>query len=75
VAPLSRAGRPTRDENDLVRLRARIEALPERLQIVLSLHYLEGLRFDEIALVLDEDVAEVERLNTHAIGLLDSPET
>jgi RNA polymerase sigma factor for flagellar operon FliA len=44
-----------------------IRSLPERLQTVLGLHYLEGLTYREIAKILD--VSEPRICQLHAEGL------
>jgi RNA polymerase sigma factor for flagellar operon FliA len=48
-------------------LAAAIKALPERLQTVLGLHYLEGLTYREIAKILD--VSEPRVCQLHADGV------
>jgi len=51
-------------------LAAAIAGLPERLQLVLSLHYQESLTYREIAKVLDVSEPRVCQLHSEAVGLL-----
>lgn len=44
--------------------------LPERLQLVLSLHYQDGLTYREIARILDVSEPRVCQLHGEAVGLL-----
>lgn len=47
-----------------------IEGLPERQQLVLSLHYVEGLTYREIAKILDVSEPRVCQIHGEAIGKL-----
>ena len=47
-----------------------IEKLPERLQLVLSLHYVEGLTYREIAKILDVSEPRVCQIHGEAMALL-----
>jgi RNA polymerase sigma factor FliA len=51
-------------------LAAAVAGLPERLQLVLSLHYVEGLAYREIAKVLDISEPRVCQLHGDAVGKL-----
>jgi RNA polymerase sigma factor FliA len=51
-------------------LAAAVAGLPERLQLVLSLHYVEGLTYREIAKVLDVSEPRVCQLHGDAVGKL-----
>jgi RNA polymerase sigma factor for flagellar operon FliA len=52
------------------RLSEAIEKLPERLRLVLSLHYIEDLTYREIAGILKVSEPRVCQLHTEAIGQL-----
>ena len=52
------------------RLTEAIEKLPERLRLVLSLHYIEDLTYREIAGILKVSEPRVCQLHTEAIGQL-----
>jgi RNA polymerase sigma factor for flagellar operon FliA len=52
------------------RLTEAIEKLPERLRLVLSLHYIEDLTYREIADILKVSEPRVCQLHTEAIGQL-----
>ncbi len=52
------------------KLQAAIRALPERLQTVLSLHYVEGLTYREIAFVLEVSEPRVCQLHGEAVKKL-----
>ena len=52
------------------RLSEAIERLPERLRLVLSLHYIEDLTYREIAGILKVSEPRVGQLHTEAIGQL-----
>jgi RNA polymerase sigma factor for flagellar operon FliA len=47
-----------------------VEGLPERLQLVLSLHYVEGLTYREIAKILDVSEPRVCQIHSEAIAKL-----
>jgi RNA polymerase sigma factor FliA len=47
-----------------------VAALPERLQLVLSLHYVEGLTYREIAKILEVSEPRVCQLHAEAVALL-----
>ncbi len=51
-------------------LASAVEALPERLRILMGLHYLEGLNYREIAKVLGVSEPRVCQLHAEAIGKL-----
>ena len=51
-------------------LAAAVAELPDRLQLVLSLHYVEGLAYREIAKVLDVSEPRVCQLHGDAVGKL-----
>ena len=51
-------------------LTAAVAGLPERLQLVLSLHYVEGLAYREIAKVLDVSEPRVCQLHGDAVAKL-----
>jgi RNA polymerase sigma factor for flagellar operon FliA len=51
-------------------LTAAVAALPERLQLVLSLHYVEGLTYREIAKILDVSEPRVCQIHGEAIAKL-----
>jgi RNA polymerase sigma factor for flagellar operon FliA len=52
------------------RVTAAVSSLPERLQLVLSLHYVEGLTYREIAHVLDVSEPRVCQLHGDAVRAL-----
>jgi RNA polymerase sigma factor for flagellar operon FliA len=52
------------------RLTDAIEQLPERLRMVLSLHYIEDLTYREIAGMLDVSEPRICQLHSEAIGHL-----
>lgn len=52
------------------RLAAAVGELPERLRILLGLHYLEGLTYKEIGTVLKVSEPRVCQLHTEAVGKL-----
>jgi RNA polymerase sigma factor for flagellar operon FliA len=59
------------DKTTIVRrLTGAIEELPERLQLVLSLHYVEGLTYKEIALALEVSEARICQLHGEAVKKL-----
>jgi RNA polymerase sigma factor for flagellar operon FliA len=47
-----------------------IGRLPERLQLILSLHYEEGLTYREVAKILDVSEPRICQLHGEAVGLL-----
>jgi RNA polymerase sigma factor for flagellar operon FliA len=47
-----------------------VARLPERLQILLSLHYVEGLTYREVAKLLGVSEPRVSQLHTEAVGKL-----
>jgi len=47
-----------------------IAALPERLQLVIQLHFLEELNLTEIAAILDVSVPRVHQLKANALEKL-----
>jgi len=51
-------------------LAAGVARLPDRLQLVLSLHYEEGLTYREIARVLDVSEPRICQLHAEAVGML-----
>ncbi|HIB68688.1 MAG TPA: FliA/WhiG family RNA polymerase sigma factor [Phycisphaerales bacterium] len=51
-------------------LRANLELLPEREQLLLNLYYFEGLNISEIAQVLSVSEARVSQLHRRALGKL-----
>jgi len=62
------------------RLKAKISVLPERLQTVLGLHYIEGCTYREIAQMLQVSEPRVCQLHAEAVALLrgafnDKPDT
>jgi RNA polymerase sigma factor for flagellar operon FliA len=59
------------EHRELVRAMTQaIGQLPERLQLVLSLHYVEGLTYREIAKILDVSEPRVCQIHGEAMGLL-----
>lgn len=54
----------------LARLTRAVEALPERLQILVSLHYVEGLSYREIAHIFDVSEPRVCQLHADAMRRL-----
>lgn len=55
---------------DRTQLAAAVAQLPERLQLVVKLHFVEELNLTEIAAVLDVSVPRVHQLKTAALGKL-----
>jgi RNA polymerase sigma factor FliA len=53
-------------------LGAAVAKLPQRLQLVLSLHYVEGLTYREIAKILEVSEPRVCQLHSEAMGILRS---
>jgi RNA polymerase sigma factor for flagellar operon FliA len=51
-------------------LAAAIGRLPQRLQLILSLHYEEGLTYREIAKILDVSEPRICQLHGEAVGML-----
>ena len=47
-----------------------VASLPERLQLVLSLHYVEGLTYREIAKILEVSEPRVCQLHGESVALL-----
>lgn len=47
-----------------------LDALPERLKLVMSLYYYNSLNFKEIGLVLDVSESRISQLHTQAVGTL-----
>jgi RNA polymerase sigma factor for flagellar operon FliA len=58
---------PMLRKQTLQRLTRAIETIPERLQLVLQLHYVEGLTYKEIAGILDVSEPRVCQLHADAI--------
>lgn len=58
------------EAQDTDRLAAIIAGLPERLQLILQLYFLEELNLAEIAAVLDVSVPRVHQLKAQAIALV-----
>lgn len=54
----------------LRRLTEAVESLPERLQTLLALHYVDGLKYKEIAKVIEVSDARVCQLHSEAIARL-----
>jgi RNA polymerase sigma factor for flagellar operon FliA len=71
ILPLLGEGASIDDEIDrqraLALLAAAIEALPERLKILVSLHYVEGLSYREIAQVFDVSEPRICQLHGEAV--------
>lgn len=56
--------------SQIVELRRELQFLPERLKLVLSLRYVEGLKYSEIAEVLGVSASRVSQLEAHALQRL-----
>jgi RNA polymerase sigma factor for flagellar operon FliA len=69
-APIVPSDEQVERAQQLRALTAAISALPERLQIVLSLHYTEGLTYREIAKILDVSEPRVCQIHGEAIARL-----
>ena len=69
--PLASADQPVDEQVDrasrVAAVTRAIEHLPQRLQLVLSLHYVEGLTYKEIALALEVSEARVCQLHGEAV--------
>jgi len=57
-------------EDDKAELAAAIATLPERLQLIIKLHFVEELNLTEIAAVLDVSVPRVHQLKASALSKL-----
>ena len=60
----------TQRKQEAARLTVKISALPERLQTVLALHYVEGCTYREIAHMLNVSEPRVCQLHAEAVALL-----
>jgi RNA polymerase sigma factor for flagellar operon FliA len=69
-APIVPSDEQVERAQQLRALTAAISTLPERLQIVLSLHYTEGLTYREIAKILDVSEPRVCQIHGEAIARL-----
>jgi RNA polymerase sigma factor FliA len=56
--------------SQILELRRELQFLPERLKLVLSLRYVEGLKYSEIAEVLGVSASRVSQLEAHALQRL-----
>jgi RNA polymerase sigma factor for flagellar operon FliA len=70
VSALPRADEEAVRAETATRLAAAVARLPERLQLVLGLHYQEGLTYREIAGMLDVSEPRVCQIHAEALGLL-----
>ena len=59
---------PMLRKQTLQRLTGAIEKIPERLQLILQLHYVEGLTYKEISGILDVSEPRVCQLHADAIN-------